>query len=321
MRTTVTTVPCETPYLYADPALVAHWRRELAPIAGHRIGINWQGNPQYKGDRNRSIPLVRFAPLANLPGVKLISLQKGLGTEQLADFADRYGVTDLGSQLDERAGAFMDTAAVLMNLDLFITSDTATAHLAGALGVPTWLAIPWSADWRWLELRTDSPWYPTMRLFRQHEPGDWDAVFQRMVDELRPTLELPKRSRPVVVEVAAAELLDKLTILEIKALRIREPEKLTNVHSELAALQVAHARSIEPSPELSALAEELRGVNAILWDTEEEIRACERSGNFGPRFIDLARQVFTQNDRRAALKRSINKLLGSRYLEEKSYVN
>jgi hypothetical protein len=214
----------------------------------------------------------------------------------------------------------MDTAAVLMNLDLFITSDTAIAHLAGALGVPTWLALPWSADWRWLELRNDSPWYPTMRLFRQSEPGDWDTVFERMALELKPVLTAPRRGRAVRVELSAGDLVDKLTILELKAARIHDENKLKNVYAELASLQAAYTASIEPSPELRTFTDELSRINAGLWEIEDEIRACERTGEFGPRFVELARQVYGQNDRRAALKRQIDLLLGSPYVEEKSYL-
>ncbi len=141
----------------------------------------------------------------------------------------------------------MDTAAVLTNLDLFVTSDTAAAHLAGALGVPTWLATSWTADWRWLERRPDSPWYPSLRLFRQEGPGDWDGVFRRMADELGPVLEETRRGRPIVVEVAAGELVDKLTILEIKAARLRDESRLRHVRDELAAVQAAYVRSVEPS--------------------------------------------------------------------------
>jgi tetratricopeptide (TPR) repeat protein len=319
LRTTLSTVIADVPYLYADPALVTYWREELAHLRGYRIGINWQGNPEYKGDRHRSIPLERFAPLADLPEVQLLSLQKGLGAEQLAACGERMRIVELGSRLDEKAGAFMDTAAVLMNLDLFVTSDTAVAHLAGALGVPTWLALPWSADWRWLEIRADSPWYPTMRLFRQSEPGDWETVFRRMADDLAPMLDAPKRGRPVVVEVAAGELIDKLTILEIKAARIHDQEKLRNVLNELAAVHAAYARSVEPSPQLNALSTELKAVNTQLWDTEDEIRRCEQTGEFGAQFVELARRVYTQNDQRAELKRQINQLLGSHHVEEKSY--
>ena len=119
-----------------------------------------------------------FAPLASLPGVRLVSLQKGFGSEQIATVD--FPVLDLSGRLDEVAGPFMDTAAVIRNLDLVVTADTAIAHLAGALGVPVWLALQFSPDWRWLQGRDDSPWYPTMRLFRQTTFGEWPDVFERI---------------------------------------------------------------------------------------------------------------------------------------------
>ncbi|MGH7227389.1 MAG: tetratricopeptide repeat protein, partial [Gemmataceae bacterium] len=148
-----------------------------------KVGIAWQGSASYHHDRCRSIPLAEFAPLADLPGVTLVSLQKGFGSEQVAALGGRFSVVELGPRLDESA-AFVDTAAVMKNLDLVITSDTATPHLAGALGVPVWMATPFSPDWRWLLDRDDSPWYPTARLFRQPVTGDWDSVFQRVREEL-----------------------------------------------------------------------------------------------------------------------------------------
>jgi len=117
--------------------------------------------------------------------VQLISLQKGPGTDQLRVLAGQFGVVNLGDGLDETAGAFMDTAAVMKNLDLVIASDSAVAHLAGALGVPVWVALALVPDWRWLLEREDSPWYPTMRLFRQTRYGCWDHVFERITDELK----------------------------------------------------------------------------------------------------------------------------------------
>jgi ADP-heptose:LPS heptosyltransferase len=113
-----------------------------------------------------------------------MSLQKGEGAEQLAQLRDLFPITNLAMELDEQSGPFLDTAAVMKNLDLVITSDTAAAHLAGALGVPVWVAIPFVPDWRWLLDRSDSPWYPTMRLFRQREPGDWPGVFEEIRDAL-----------------------------------------------------------------------------------------------------------------------------------------
>ena len=157
-------------------------RETLAGDARLRVGINWQGNPKYRDDRYRSIPLAEFAPLAAIEGVRLLSLQQGFGIEQLS--AVDFAVEDWGSKLDRDGRAFCETAAVIENLDLVITSDTAVAHLAGALGARVWLAIPFAPDWRWLLDRSDSPWYPTLRLFRQSHAGDWDGVFERIAAEL-----------------------------------------------------------------------------------------------------------------------------------------
>jgi len=179
LRANSATIPASVPYISADGELRKRWHDQLEPIAGFRVGISWQGNPAYKDDRFRSVPLVRFAPLAELSAVRLISLQKGHGVEQLEQARNRFEVLEL-SGLDETSGAFMDTAAVMKSLDLFVTSDSAVAHLAGALGVRTWLALPQVPDWRWLLYRDDSPWYPTMRLFRQRARGDWDGVFRRI---------------------------------------------------------------------------------------------------------------------------------------------
>jgi hypothetical protein len=178
LGTTASTIPRDVPYLAADPALIDRWRQELAEIEGFKIGIVWQGARDYRFDHQRSIPLADFAPLARLPGVRLISLQKGFGSEQMS--AIDFPVLDLSGRLDEVAGPFMDTAAVIRNLDLVVTANTAIAHLAGALGAPVWLALQHAPDWRWLEGREDSPWYPTMRIFRQTAPGRWADVFQRI---------------------------------------------------------------------------------------------------------------------------------------------
>jgi hypothetical protein len=315
-RTTPATVPASVPYLFADDALVQRWRDELRSVPGFRVGIVWQGSRKHKEDRRRSVRLERFAPLAAIPGVRLISLQKGPGSEQLADQGGRFEILDLAGRLDERSGPFMDTAAVLKCLDLVITVDTAGAHLAGALGVPVWVALAFAADWRWLLDRDDSPWYPTMRLFRQKQPGDWDGVFQRMAQELA---KAARPTRAIRVEVALGELIDKITILEIKNERITDSSKLQNVRTELAELTTERDRLLPPSDELARLTAGLKEVNAELWRIEDEIRDCERRQDFGPAFIALARSVYHQNDRRAALKRRINDLLGSRIVEEKSY--
>jgi hypothetical protein len=176
------TIPADIPYITAEPVRVERWRGELGKFSELKVGIAWQGRPDYVLDVFRSIRLAEFAPLGACRRVKLFSLQKGHGREQLG--ASGQGIVDLGASLDEGGGAFVDTAAVMMSLDLVITSDTAMAHVAGALGVPTWVALAFVPDWRWLMGRDDSPWYPTLRLFRQTRPGDWGGVFARMADEL-----------------------------------------------------------------------------------------------------------------------------------------
>jgi tetratricopeptide (TPR) repeat protein len=180
--TTLETIPSRVPYLAAHPQRVEYWHRTLGGQQSFKVGIAWQGSPTYPGDRFRSIPLAQFAPLAR-QGVELISLQKGPGSQQLTEGVVPFQVRELNN-LDEEHGSFMDTAAVMKNLDLVVTSDTAIAHLAGALGIPVWVALPFAPDWRWLYQREDSPWYPTMRLFRQTRPDDWPRVFHRMAESL-----------------------------------------------------------------------------------------------------------------------------------------
>jgi Flp pilus assembly protein TadD len=325
-------VPAEVPYLVAREDLVRRWRDRLSDCNGFKVGICWQGSPEPADDRQRSVALARFAPLSAVPGVDLISLQKGAGTEQLA--AVRFAVRALGAELDEASGAFMDTAAVMRNLDLVVTVDTAVAHLAGALGVPVWVALVKVPDWRWLLDREDSPWYPTMRLFRQETAGDWGPVFGRIAAALREHLASREQSPPregaaapssetrtgaLTVEVSAGDLIDKIAILEIKRARIDDPGQRANVCRELAGLVAVRDREVAATTELTGLAAELKEVNEALWQIADEIRDCERRRDFGPAFIALARSVYQQNDRRAALKRRINDLLGSQLVEEKSY--
>lgn len=179
--TVLDTIPNAVPYLEADPVRRAFWQSRV-PADGVRIGIVWQGNPGYKDDRNRSIPLKHFAPLAAVEGVHLISLQKTYGLDQLFGLPAGMTVETLGRDYD--AGSFADTAALLMALDGVVTVDTAVAHLAGALGRPVWMALSTVPDWRWMTGREDTPWYPTMRLIRQTAQGEWDGVFQRIAEDV-----------------------------------------------------------------------------------------------------------------------------------------
>jgi tetratricopeptide (TPR) repeat protein len=179
LKTTLATIPWPGPYLHADPKLVETWRKELGSVKGFKIGIAWQGNRSHREDQFRSTRLAHFEPLARVPGVRLVSLQKGPGTEQLVGWAGATRVVEFTSRLDG-AGAFTDTAAIMTNLDLVVTVDSALVHLGGALGVPTWLLLSAVPDWRWLLGRPDSPWYPTVRLFRQSKVGDWQEVIAQI---------------------------------------------------------------------------------------------------------------------------------------------
>ncbi len=178
----------QTPYLRADPARVEAWGKRL-PRGEFRIGLAWQGNPRRKIDKGRSIPLAAFAPLGRIPGVRLISLQKHQGVEQLAGLPPDMRVASLGPEFDgDISGGgldgFLDSAAAMMHLDLIVTSDNTIAHLAGALGRPVWIILKDVPDWRWLLERPDTPWYPTARLFRQTRRDDWDEVLARVAGEL-----------------------------------------------------------------------------------------------------------------------------------------
>lgn len=203
LGTTLATLPGPYPYLSADPALIERWRPILeqslaaaypgedSPGGGRhrsiRVGIVWQGNPTHRSDRRRSFPLELSASLAAIPGVRLVSLQKGYGVEQLDAVRGRFPIAVLpgcGPGEEDRRDV-MDTAALMTLLDLVIAPDTSAAHLAGALGVPAWMPLPAVAEWRWMLDRDDSPYYPSLTLFRQRQAGDWADVFRRMADRLR----------------------------------------------------------------------------------------------------------------------------------------
>jgi hypothetical protein len=178
--TTLETIPARVPYLSAPPDRIAVWADQLGKGATPRVGIAWSGNPKHGNDTNRSIQLKELLPLLSL-GIEVVSLQKDVREADREVLKANTGIRDFGNELKD----FADTAALISLLDLVITVDTAPAHLAGALGKPVWILLPFSADWRWLLDREDSPWYPTARLFRQQAHGDWEYVVRRVAQELR----------------------------------------------------------------------------------------------------------------------------------------
>jgi hypothetical protein len=177
--TTVDTIPATVPYLHAPAGRTKIWRDRLADMGRPRIGLVWSGKPSHKNDHNRSIALLQLKPLLSVAGAQFVSLQREYRANDL---------TALGRlpirRIDDLLADFGDTAAAIGELDLVITVDTAVAHLAGAMAKPLWLLLPHIQDWRWLHGRNDSPWYPTARLFRQSQIGDWDGAILTMAKEL-----------------------------------------------------------------------------------------------------------------------------------------
>jgi hypothetical protein len=183
-ETRLDSIPAPIPYLRADPARAATWRERLdamLPRGYRRVGLIWSGNSAHTGDLERSASLAQFAPLASRPNIALVALQQGPALSQAARYFGRAPLLNLGPELH----GFGDTMAVLDALDLLVTVDTGVAHLAGAMGRPVWMLLPFAPDWRWLLDRDDSPWYPTLRLFRQPRPGAWEPAVTQIVTALR----------------------------------------------------------------------------------------------------------------------------------------
>ncbi len=179
----IETIPSAISYLQAETTLVESTGALLSP-AGLNVGLCWQGNTEYVGDRDRSMPLRALEPLLDVAGVRFYSLQKGAGAEQLGALSPRNAIADLGSTLDKGGDGFVDTAALMMHLDLVISTDTAIPHLAGALGRPVWLLLSENPEWRWFRDGDRSPWYPSMRLCRR-QPGEaWEGLLQRVTRDL-----------------------------------------------------------------------------------------------------------------------------------------
>ncbi len=182
--TTLETIPSEVPYIHTNPAKAEYWQNKLAG-PDFKVGIVWAGSPEHGNDRYRSCSLECFAPLSKIDGVRLYGLQKGRAATQMHQLDGTMAVTDISEQFED----FTDTASAIENLDLIISVDTSVLHLAGAMGKPAWALLPYAPEWRWMLNREDSPWYPTMRLFRQNEWGRWEPVFQQVAHELRILVE------------------------------------------------------------------------------------------------------------------------------------
>jgi len=191
--TTLETIPAAVPYLSAGEATRKTWQARLGAASAPRVGLVWSGDQRHVNDHRRSVELKTLLPLLDVEA-QFISLQKEVRPRDRAILRERGDILDLGSEL----GTYEDTAAVIEQLDLVISVDTSVAHLAGALGKPVWIMLPYVPDWRWLVGRDDSPWYPTARLFRQTEAREYGSVVNRMkteLDALVPVLAATARCR------------------------------------------------------------------------------------------------------------------------------
>jgi Tfp pilus assembly protein PilF len=321
------------PYIKTTDELVGKWKGILSAEQRPIIGINWQGNPSHE-KRNcigRSLPLETFAAIATKTNATLLSLQKGFGSEQLetCSFRDRFVRSQ--NQVND-TWDFLETAAIIANCELVITSDTSVAHLAGGMGKTTWLLLKKVPEWRWGLEGDTTFWYPSMRLFRQRERGNWNEVMERVAEAFQehfgngsvptqpaaasqPAIK-PEAIQDILAPISLGELIDKITILQIKTQHL-QGTALENVKKELEALEITLS-NLQPDID-HKLIQRLKEINQDLWKIEDKIRDQERQQSFGATFIELARSVYQQNDRRAAIKREINTTCGSTFVEEKSY--
>ncbi len=190
LKTRVDTIPCDVPYIFAHEKLVQEWKDILDQNPNFKIGICVQGNENYATPHlrmtvaNKSVHAKQLGPICKVPGVSVYSLQKTTGTDQFSNLPADVNIITFDGDFDQTHGRFMDTVAVIKNLDLVITVDTSIAHVAAALGKRTWIMLPNPADWRWMQNKTDTPWYPNVRLFKQSTPGDWDGMIAEVAQEL-----------------------------------------------------------------------------------------------------------------------------------------
>jgi len=324
-KTTIDTTPTDIPYIYPDEKLIQHWRNKLAHDKNIKIGICWQGNAQYTTQALRhavaakSFNVKYFEPLSTIPGVSLYSLQKINGADDLQNIT--FAVHDFGTDFDMSHGRFMDTAAVMKNLDLVLTVDTSIGHLAGALGIPVWVLLPKPADWRWMLKRNDSPWYPSMRLFRQKTCGDWAELMKEVCVALQQErVHLQKKNLPQtskgpdqVIEkqqtsISFAPIETHLAIEDIIDQVSREKITANQNNSTLSPqdknLEIICNKYTQKNPELISLVRLLDKVNINLAKLDQYIQISEYA-LFDPEYAEIAAKIHHAHE----LKRNIKKKL------------
>ena len=315
-------IPSAVKYFNVDPIKVKTWQ-SVFKKSTFKIGIAWQGSKN-KIDLGRSIPIEYFKTLSEFKNVELISLQKGEEISRLENNPVNFDIHFI-DQFDEGDNAFLDTAAIMECCDLIITSDTSIAHLAGSIGKRTWLGLKLVPDWRWFLDEETTPWYPSMRLFRQSTWGDWQEVMNKMADALQNDFNLERKDDPMnenvtpFVPCSWGEIIDKITILELKSQHIIDQEKQKHIATELQMLISVASKILLNDVQIWTLKDALFAVNQNLWNIEDQIRIKEKNKEFDQEFIELARSVYINNDQRAKVKNDINIYLKSEIFEVKSY--
>lgn len=322
-KTTEETIPNQTPYIHPPHAMNNYWKLRMAHNKKFKIGIAWQDTKQSSGNISEyTVPLAPLLSVIPPENVTIYLLQPSATATEMSLNMPHAALPQINTlkDLELEEHDLGGISALMNNLDLIISADNDFAHLAGALAKPVWVLLPKITSWRWMQHQMNTPWYPTMQLFQQYRHGMWHDVINQIGDTLQamPALTTPSA---ITAEVPVGELIDKMTILEIKLKKITDEKKLVHIKNELSALTKTYNESVTPSKQLATLTKSLSNVNEQLWDIEDAIRTKEREKSFDADFIALAREVYQANDKRGHLKQEINALLGSRLCEVKEYAS
>ncbi len=306
------------PYISADPVRVKNWARKI-PSKSFNVGICWAGNPVSPAEKGRSLPLEAFAPLADIPGVRLFSLQKGYGASEINDVSFSRSLHNFGDDLDAGGQAFLDTAAIMMSLDLIVTADTAVAHVAGALGRPVHILLRKDPDWRWLARETDSIWYPTATLYRQRISEDWSEpmalVAADIAARVTPNLDAISRGTLPLISTSYGEIAEKLAALSLRVRTVVSDSK--DVQDQYDALLMEWNKVAQIVPLLEGLLKEMEENAKALADAETDLVFFERKEGFGHEILGRLRDIRLFKNKRADLIRRIDVLTRSELTPKK----
>lgn len=321
-KTALETVPTNIPYLSADSQLIDYWKKQLSEDKNFKIGICWQGNSQYRTQFLRqavaakSLNVKTFEALSKIEGVSLYNLQKVNGVEQLDELNGIMEIKTFGTDFDESHGRFMDTAAVMKNVDLIITIDTSIAHLAGGLGVPVWNLLPEPADWRWM-LIDYTPWYPNMRLFRQPTQGDWESLMEIVAREVEKKVaehqqkhgtKLKKQEQNKKIKTKAAIPDSCPNNNAITNLIQQAADGIQQTEDKKAEQPPAIMSEETVIPELRPLTEQLCFADNYLYTLEQELKQYHTHSVHDPAFITLVYKIYSIDKLKRYLKKEISHL-------------